>query len=171
MCALVGSDQTAGRQIKDTRNPPSAASIWSGNLKQELHNWYWHEMSPSSKGCQLAGWKFGAMLRVLGLSEKEKNKGGDNQCFRVEHWDAGKEDDEGEQVPAINQWYNVGETDYRVRERETKDYGVCDADRMTGYESTVRVYRKHQGRGHLLHLARFPPLLRQPRMVRQQERP
>jgi hypothetical protein len=117
MCALVGSDQTAGRQIKDTRNPPSAASIWSGDLKQELRNWYWREMTPSSKGCQLAGWEFGAMLRSLGLSEEEKSDDGDNQCFRIEHWDVGKEDDKGKQVPAINQWYKVGGTDYRVSAR------------------------------------------------------
>lgn len=114
MCGLVGSDRTAGRLIKDTRNPPLAASVWSGNLKQELYDWYWREMNPSSKGCQLGGWEFSGMLNALGLSEKEKAKGGNNQCSRIEHWDANKEDDKGHQVPAINQWYKVGDTDYRV---------------------------------------------------------
>jgi hypothetical protein len=33
ICALLGSDRTAGLLLKDKRNPPSAASIWTGDLK------------------------------------------------------------------------------------------------------------------------------------------
>jgi hypothetical protein len=114
MCGLVDTDRTAGRQIRDTRNPPSAASVWTGDLRQELDTWYWREMSPSSKGCQLQEyWEFPAMLAALGLNGQAKSGGGDNVCSRVEHWDADKEEG-GKQVPAINQWYIVDGKDYRV---------------------------------------------------------
>jgi hypothetical protein len=114
MCALKGTDQTAGRQIKDTRNPPSAVSAWSGDLKQELRNWYWHELNPTFKGCQLDyNWKVPATMRALGLNGKANSAGGDNLCYRIEHWDPNKEEN-GKQVPAINQWYQFGGNSYRV---------------------------------------------------------
>ena len=114
MCGLAGTDRTAGRQIRDARNPPSAASVWSGDLRQELDTWYWREMSPSSKGCQLQEyWEFPAMLAALGLNGRPKSGGGDNVCLRVEHWDPNKEEG-GKQVPAINQWYKVDGKDYHV---------------------------------------------------------
>ncbi|KAH6025740.1 hypothetical protein HBI83_061410 [Parastagonospora nodorum] len=114
MCGLVGTDRTAGGQIRDTRNPPSAASVWTGDLRQELDTWYWREMSPSSKGCQLhAYWEFPAMLAALELNGQPKSDGGDNECSRVEHWDADKEEG-GKQVPAVNQWYKVDGKDYHA---------------------------------------------------------
>lgn len=115
MCGLAGTDRTAGRQIRDTRNPPSAASVWTGDLGQELDTWYWREMSPSSKGCQLQEyWEFRVMLAALGLNGRPRSEGGDNVCSRVEHWDANKEEG-GKQVSAINQWYNVDGKDYHVK--------------------------------------------------------
>jgi hypothetical protein len=35
MCMLRSSDEYAGIELKDTRNPPSAASIWQGDLQSE----------------------------------------------------------------------------------------------------------------------------------------
>ncbi|KAI4928448.1 uncharacterized protein J4E92_005934 [Alternaria infectoria] len=64
ICGLEGSDQTAGRQMKDTREPPSAARPYNSDLKIELQDW-------------------------------------------VEHWDPEKRDNEGNQIPAINQWYST----------------------------------------------------------------
>jgi hypothetical protein len=114
MCALEGTDQTAGRLIKDTRNPPSAATSWSSDLKQELHDWYWRELNPTSKGGQLDDyWKFAGMMQALGLNGKSTSTGGDNACYRIEHWDPDKEEN-GNQVLAINQWYHVGGHNYRV---------------------------------------------------------
>jgi hypothetical protein len=114
MCALEGTDRMAGRLINDTRNPPSAASAWSGDLKQELQDWYWHELTPTSKGAQLDDyWKFSATMQALGLNGKPKSAGGDNACYRIEHRDPSKQEN-GHQVPAINQWYRIGGNDYRV---------------------------------------------------------
>ncbi|KAI4922472.1 hypothetical protein J4E90_000903 [Alternaria incomplexa] len=64
ICGLEGSDQTAGRQMKDTREPPSAARPYNSDLKIGLQDW-------------------------------------------VEHWDPEKRDNEGNQIPAINQWYST----------------------------------------------------------------
>jgi hypothetical protein len=114
MCALEGTDRTAGKQIRDTRDPPSAASAWSGDLKQELHDWYWRELDPTSKCAQLNDyWKFAGMLQALGLDGKPTSAGGDNACYHIEHWDPNMEEN-GNQVTAINQWYRVGGHDYRV---------------------------------------------------------
>ncbi|KAL5115490.1 hypothetical protein ACEQ8H_006631 [Pleosporales sp. CAS-2024a] len=114
MCAMAASDGTAGLLIKDRRNPPSAASVWAGSLRQELSTWYWREMSPSSKGCHLdAYWEISATLKALGLNGKPASAGGDNVCSRIEHWDAEREEN-GKLVPAINQWYKVDGIDYRA---------------------------------------------------------
>jgi hypothetical protein len=111
----MGADRTAGRQIQDTRKALSAASAWSGDLREELYSWYWRGMSPSSEGCQPQEyWEFLAMLKALGLlNERPKSADGDNICSRIEHWDATKKED-GKQVLAIKQWYEVGGVDYKV---------------------------------------------------------
>lgn len=114
ICALQGTDQTAGLLLKDKRNPPSAASTWHGDLKAELQSWYWHTMNPTSKGCRLnTYWQVTAALQALGLDGNPKSEGGDNVCHRIEHWDPTKLED-GHQVPAINQWYAVDENNYRA---------------------------------------------------------
>jgi hypothetical protein len=114
ICGLEGTDRTAGRQLKDLRNPPSAASPWPDDLKQELIDWYWHEVTPTTKGCKLDDyWKFPATMQALGLNGKCRSEGGHNVCYRVEHWDANKQEN-GIQVPAINQWYKIGDSSYRV---------------------------------------------------------
>ncbi|KAJ4369598.1 hypothetical protein N0V83_005360 [Neocucurbitaria cava] len=116
LCALHATDQLAGRQLHDTRNPPSAASIWTGDLKQALETWYWHDVPPTEPSiCDIAGyWKIPFAVRSLGLDSRLKVEGGDNACYRVEHWDPGMKDGEnGRQVPAINQWYNVDGREYR----------------------------------------------------------
>jgi hypothetical protein len=58
-------------------------------------------MAPSSKGCKLVEyWQFSAALQALGLAEN-------GVCMRVEHWDMEVKDEQGNRVPAINQWYEV----------------------------------------------------------------
>ncbi|KAH7071743.1 hypothetical protein FB567DRAFT_612413 [Paraphoma chrysanthemicola] len=114
MCALGGTDKTAGRLLRDTRDPPSAASIWTGNLRQELHEWYWRESNPRSYACQFNGhWQFADTLRALGLNSKSTVDGGDNACYKIEHWDSSKQEN-GKQVPVINQWYRADNTDFRA---------------------------------------------------------
>jgi hypothetical protein len=114
ICGLLGTDRSAGQLMKDKRDPPSAASVWSGNLRQELCDWYWHDVDTSSKACDINEfWKLSKAMQALGLDGKPKFGGGDNACYRVEHWDPNKQEN-GRRVPAINQWYTVGGTDYRV---------------------------------------------------------
>jgi hypothetical protein len=52
-------------------------------------------------------------MQALGLNGKPKSAGGDNACYRIEHRDPSKQEN-GHQVPAINQWYRIGGNDYRV---------------------------------------------------------
>lgn len=52
-------------------------------------------------------------MKALGLNGDPQNEGGDNICYRVEHWNP-KPAENGRQIPAINQWYNVDGTDYQV---------------------------------------------------------
>jgi hypothetical protein len=117
MCGLEGSDETAGRQMKDTREPPSAARPYNGDLKIELQNWYWRETNPSSFSCSFSEhWHLSYAMRSLGLDGRPTSQGGDNQCHRIEHWDPESKNDKGDQIPAINQWYSVpgNSKQYRV---------------------------------------------------------
>lgn len=85
MCGLTGSDTTAGVLLKDTRNPPSAASVWDSDLKQELASWYWHDIIPNSYGCKMdEHWRIASALQSMGLSAKSAEQGGDNKCYRIE---------------------------------------------------------------------------------------
>ena len=114
MCGLLGTDETAGQQLRDTRSPPSAASEWRGDLKQELSTWYWRERDPTRSGCEMDEfWQIPTVMKALGLNARPASEGGDNACFRVEHWDPNKEEN-GRQVPPIDQWYQVGDKMYRV---------------------------------------------------------
>ncbi|KAI5376525.1 hypothetical protein J4E82_004746 [Alternaria postmessia] len=116
ICALEGSDQVAGRQIRDTREPPSAASRYNSDLKTELHDWYWRETSPSTFSCSFSEhWHLAHAMRSLGLDGKPASEGGDNQCYRIEHWNPENRDDKGNQIPAINQWYSVPGHDKQYR--------------------------------------------------------
>ncbi|KAF2028876.1 hypothetical protein EK21DRAFT_101493 [Setomelanomma holmii] len=97
MCGLTGSDLTAGRQIRDMRNLPSAASA-----------------SPRSYRCDFNGhWQFRDMLRGLVLNGVSVTNRGDNECYRVEHWDPEKKEN-GQQVPLIKHWYTADGAQYRA---------------------------------------------------------
>ncbi|KAJ4986345.1 hypothetical protein SVAN01_08162 [Stagonosporopsis vannaccii] len=113
MCGLNGDDEKAGQQMGDKRTPPSAASPWTGDLKQELKKWKWTEVSPSTYSCKMDDyWKIPLAMEALGLNSRPLFEGGDNICYRVEHWDPGTMKD-GQRIPAINQWYNVDGIDYQ----------------------------------------------------------
>lgn len=53
-------------------------------------------------------------MKALGLNGSPQSEGGDNTCYRVEHWDP-KAAENGRQIPAINQWYTVDGVEYQVR--------------------------------------------------------
>jgi hypothetical protein len=123
MCGLSGSDEAAGTLLKDTRNPPSAVSLFNSDLKSELETWYWRSVNPSSFRCSFSMyWAFPHAMSSLGLSGTSTAQGGDNQCYRVEHWDPERRDKNGNQIPAINQWYSVpgAEKQYRVSLRSSE---------------------------------------------------
>ncbi|RMZ68536.1 cytochrome p450 [Pyrenophora seminiperda CCB06] len=108
MCGLEGSDQTAGRLLRDTRDPLSAASRFQGDLQTELHNWYWRSVNPATWSCNfIKDWQLSEALHGLGLDGYSKAHGGDNECFRIEHWDPNKSDENDNTIPAILQWYTV----------------------------------------------------------------
>ncbi|KAL6703941.1 hypothetical protein ACN47E_008879 [Coniothyrium glycines] len=114
MCALTSNDEAAGLLLHDKRTPPSAASIWRGDLRQEMQAWYWRDASPATFQCKLdEHWELGEAMKSLGMNGKPSSEGGDNVCYRVEHWDMHKQEN-GRQVPAINQWYSVAGKDYRA---------------------------------------------------------
>ncbi|KAF3034171.1 hypothetical protein E8E12_005653 [Didymella heteroderae] len=56
-------------------------------------------------------WKIPAAMKVLGLNGNPQSEGGYNVCYRVEHWNPSLVEN-GRQIPAINQWYNVDGTEY-----------------------------------------------------------
>ncbi len=119
MCGLDSSDEEAGVQMGDKRTPPSAASLWTGDLRQDLAAWKWTEVNPSSYSCKIDDhWDIPEVMKGLGLNGKPQSEGGDNLCHRVEHWDP-KQEKGGNQVPAINQWYTVDGKEYQVHRPTT----------------------------------------------------
>jgi hypothetical protein len=115
MCALEGSDLTAGGLIGDRRNPPSGASLWIGDLRQQMRDWYWHDTTVSAHGCEFdTFWNFGALFRALGLSTKAQSAGGDNVCYKTVHWDPDRNGPDGSRLPIILQWYERGEKQFQV---------------------------------------------------------
>lgn len=91
MCGLLGTDRTAGQLLGDMRNPPSAASVWQGDLKQELSAWYWRNVDPTTYSCKIDNhWNFPHTMQTMGLSGGSVSEGGDNMCYRVEHWNPEK---------------------------------------------------------------------------------
>jgi hypothetical protein len=108
LCGLVVTDRIAGTMLQDGRDPPLAASEWQGGLVQELITWYWHDLVDDQSYCDIADrWEMGHALKSLGLNGKSKNRGGDNECFSIEH--------QTRSGSPINQYYEVGGKQYRVR--------------------------------------------------------
>lgn len=52
-------------------------------------------------------------MKALGLNDNPQSEGGYNVCYRVKHWNPSLVEN-GRQIPAINQWYNVDGTEYLV---------------------------------------------------------
>lgn len=153
MCALASNDENAGKIIGDTRNPPSAASEFQGTLEQEMKDYYWHDTNPSTYSCKLdTHWKMSYAMQSLGLNGKPVSENGDIQGYRTEHWDPDKEDDNGNRIPAINQWYKVGNKELRVSLvltehscEHTINANVRPRRRTTSLESTGKAeVRSHQ---------------------------
>lgn len=115
MCGLDENDEAAGIQMGDERTPPSAASVWKGDLTQELQTWKWSIADPTTYSCKMNDhWKLPNTMKALGLDGRPQTDGGNNACYRVEHWNP-KLVENGRRIPAINQWYTVDGIEYQVR--------------------------------------------------------
>jgi hypothetical protein len=144
LCLMEATDQGAGWLEEDTRQPPSAASKWTGDLRgdfsslhdedntwltcltAELQKWFWHE-SQYDKGweCDFEGMGLKTTFEGLGLNSQSKydDEGdpqeGSNDCFSIQHYDemwvADPDDPWGETIPIKDQKYNVDGKEYTVR--------------------------------------------------------
>lgn len=115
MCAIEGSNQTAGRQINDKHNPPSGASVFTGDLTQAMRDWYWNEAIPRAHSCEFdTFWQMPAAFGALGLSTKSTSLGGDNVCYKAVQWDPNRTGPDGNRVPVVSQWYENGGKQYQA---------------------------------------------------------
>lgn len=84
-CAMCGTDLGAGYQQDDKRVPPSAASIWNGNI-WDNPTWYWWDSQFEKRWCDMEGfWPMANTLKPMGMSTKSSTNGGDIHCFCVRH--------------------------------------------------------------------------------------
>jgi hypothetical protein len=134
MCLMEATDRGAGFLSQDTRQPPSAASRWTGDMIAERKTWYWHSEDVEQ------GWDgdFEAQglktaFEGLGIGAKSKfdydrnPQVGSNMCYNVQHYDdtmiQSPEHPFGKMVPIPDQTYTVGGKSYRVC--PTQSDGMC----------------------------------------------
>lgn len=94
-CLLDMTIEAAGRNLGDTRQPPSAESHYQGDFQAEMRGWGWIEATVEyDSNCDFRddpdvsyNSKIGTALTDLGLSLMPVAKGGDNECFSIEHGD------------------------------------------------------------------------------------
>ncbi|KAI4912818.1 hypothetical protein J4E90_006224 [Alternaria incomplexa] len=97
---MDATDRGAGWLSKDTRQPPSAASKWTGELRAEIPLWYWHEADVDTgwdgdfeaKGLKTAFEGHGLNSQPKFDDEGER-LGGDIECFKITHYDEEREPD------------------------------------------------------------------------------
>ncbi|EUC42920.1 hypothetical protein COCMIDRAFT_54183, partial [Bipolaris oryzae ATCC 44560] len=123
LCLMLASDEVAGFLLEDTRQPPSAASRWSGDLTGALRLWGWHHAdTPQGEDCNFEWEGLEDAFEGLGLDygpmfdERNKDIGGENECFSIEHWNRDltfPEDVDLDPIPIIEQRYYVNGKEYR----------------------------------------------------------
>ncbi|KZM22752.1 hypothetical protein ST47_g6100 [Ascochyta rabiei] len=118
-CLLDMSNESAGKAMKDLRIPPSAESVWQGDLRNEIHKWGWHkayympEVNCDFRDDPTMGTnRIGTALSALGLSPLPASAGGDNECYSIEHFDETLMEDEDDEIPIDEQYYNINGLDY-----------------------------------------------------------
>ena len=91
-------------------------------LIDELSLWYWHSASYDQDfNCNLSDDiehdhtnHIGTALEALQLSQKPRTDGGHNVGYSIEHFDEDAKDDDGDEKPVDDQYYFVGNKEYRV---------------------------------------------------------
>ncbi|KAF2856423.1 hypothetical protein T440DRAFT_439477 [Plenodomus tracheiphilus IPT5] len=123
ICLMEATDSGAGHLIEDKRNPPSAASQWTGDLRYEQAEWFWH----------VGDWEWGSECdwEHIGLKQAFEGQGlnaypafeddgdemdGHNECISMTHYDADDIEDPNadppEMRPIKDQHYQVGGKQY-----------------------------------------------------------
>ena len=71
-------------------------------------------------GCDFEGfWKATTSMDALGLSTKCKEDGGDNINWAIQHGNPNAKNDDGSKKPPGQQYYKVGDKEYRVRTKDS----------------------------------------------------
>ncbi|KAI4940565.1 hypothetical protein J4E86_010765 [Alternaria arbusti] len=135
-CLMEATDRGAGWLSRDTRQPPSAASKWTGELRAEVPLWYWHEAEVDTswdgdfeaQGLRTAFEGHGLNSRPK-FDEDGDRVDGSNQCFKITHYD---EDRLPDPRPQFGGMMACKDQDYHVAGR--KYLATC-----AFYEFTVNI--------------------------------
>ncbi|KAH7388645.1 hypothetical protein BKA66DRAFT_511037 [Pyrenochaeta sp. MPI-SDFR-AT-0127] len=133
VCLMQATDKGAGYLEEDKRKPPSVASPWNGDLKNEMALWGWHEAESFEKDyeCDFERRKLEVAFKGLGLNarakyewddEKDVYKPGDghNDCISVIHYNENdyedpKPEDHKDKEPEMK---NIVKQKYKVKDKE-----------------------------------------------------
>ncbi|KAI8933927.1 hypothetical protein NX059_009620 [Plenodomus lindquistii] len=115
-CMMEATDVEAGRMWPDpmNRQPPSASSRWRGTIRAGLRTWYWHEGQEAQSNCDFSTHRIEHVLASLGISSLPRERGGDNMCFSIDHYDENAVDKDGDEVAPEDQYYVVGQRSMRA---------------------------------------------------------
>jgi hypothetical protein len=106
-CIMEATDFGAGLLVQDTRNPPSAASLWNAD-STILRKWFWHE----SINFECDFESLTETFQGLGLNTESRYDDdgaaadGHNECLAVTHEDTNDDSD------ITQQKYNVDGKEY-----------------------------------------------------------
>lgn len=124
MCLMEATNRGAGWLSQDNRQPPSAASRWTGDLRTELGTWGWREGEvDKSWECEFTTLGLKEAFQGLNLDprsmyeESGQPQEGANDCYYLQHYDERSKDSEdeyGEAEEIVNQKYHVGGKEYTV---------------------------------------------------------
>ncbi|KAH9865863.1 hypothetical protein J1614_009450 [Plenodomus biglobosus] len=139
ICLMEATDEGAGYLIEDTRTPPSAASLWTGELDDELEEWFWHDHDWDQD------WE--CDWRRIGLKNAFEGQGlnadpafdddgdpqdGHNECISITHFDENDVEDVHAPWPQMKP---VKDQHYKVRGKEytaTGGYYQFSMNRIDG---------------------------------------
>jgi len=138
-CLMEATDRGAGWLSRDTRQPPSAASKWTGELRAEVPLWYWHEAEVDTswdgdfeaQGLRTAFEGHGLNSRPK-FDEDGDRVDGSNQCFKITHYD---EDRLPDPRPQFGGMMACKDQDYHVAGRKylvchTRSNSTCSCHRL-----------------------------------------
>lgn len=88
-CLLDMTIEKAGKALDDLGIPPSSESIFQGDFREDLQNWGWHESpyDPDVGANFIENNRIKPVLDQFGLSALPLGKGGENECWSIEHGD------------------------------------------------------------------------------------